>query len=52
MVWGKDRADADEAFQFSFISLIQNIYNEEDINLTKKAREIKKKLSALIDQIK
>lgn len=52
MVWGKERAGADEAFQFSFISLIQNIYNEEDINLTKKAREIKKKLSALIDQIK
>lgn len=52
MVWGKDRAEADEAFQFSFVSLIQNIYNEDDNNLTKKAKEIKKKLAALIDQIK
>ncbi len=52
MVWGKDREEADEAFQFSFISLIQNFYNEEDANLNKKAKEIKKKLAVLIDQIK
>jgi hypothetical protein len=52
LVWGKDRDEADGAFQFAFISLIQNIYNEEEANLTKKAKEIKKKLAALIDQIK
>ncbi|MDQ3683670.1 MAG: hypothetical protein M3352_11475, partial [Bacteroidota bacterium] len=51
-VWDKDRNEADEAFQFAFISLIQNIYNEDDNNLTKKAKEIKKKLAALIDEIK
>lgn len=52
LVWGKDREEADEAFQFNFISLIQTIYNEEDSNLTSKAQLIKKKLSSLIDQIK
>lgn len=52
LVWGADRNEADEAFQFSFISLIQNIYNEDDGNLTNKAKEIKKKLTELIDEIK
>jgi len=52
MVWGAERQEADEAFQFSFISLVQNIYNEDDANLMKKARKIKKKLATLIDHIK
>lgn len=52
LVWGKDRDEADEAFQFNFISLIQTIYNEDNSNLTNKAQSIKRKLSSLIDQIK
>ena len=52
VVWGDNRADAEEAFQFNFISLIQTIYNEDDSNLTNKAKEVKKKLTNLIDQIK
>jgi hypothetical protein len=52
LVWSNDREEAEEAFQFNFISLIKTIYNEDDSNLTNKAREIKKKLTNLIDQIK
>ena len=52
LVWGNDREEAEEAFQFNFISFIKTIYNEDDSNLTNKAREIKKKLTNLIDQIK
>jgi hypothetical protein len=51
LVWGKDRSEAEDAFRFAFISLIQNIHNEDDKNLNKEAKEIKKKLSAIIDQI-
>lgn len=52
LVWGKDRSEADEVFKFAFISLVQNIYNENDKNLTREAKEIKKKLDTIIDQIK
>jgi len=52
LVWDKERQEADDAFRFAFISLIQNIYNEADANLTKKAKEIKKKLGNIIDKIK
>lgn len=52
MVWGNNREEIDTAFQFAFISLVQNIYNESDENLTLKAKVIKQKLSELIDQIK
>ncbi len=52
LVWGDNREEAEEAFQFNFISLIQTIYNENDSNLTTKAKDIKKKLTNLIEQIK
>lgn len=52
MVWDKERSEADAAFQFTLLALIQNYYNEEDANLTKKAREIKRRLSELIEKIK
>jgi hypothetical protein len=52
IVWEKERPDADEAFQFAFVSLVQNFYYEDDANLTPKAREVKKRLSSLIEQIK
>ena len=52
LVWGDSREDAEEAFQFNFIALIQTIYNENDSNLTNKAKVIKKKLTNLIEQIK
>jgi hypothetical protein len=52
MVWEKERSEANEAFQFAFVALVQNFYYEDDENLTPKAREIKKKLSSLIEQIK
>lgn len=51
-VWGKEREEANEAFCFTFISLVRTIYNEEDLNLTTKATTIKQKLAAIIDQIK
>jgi hypothetical protein len=52
LVWDDTRENAEEAFQFNFISLIQTIYNESDNSLDSNAREIKKKLTNLIEQIK
>jgi len=52
LVWDDTRENAQEAFEFNFISLIQTIYNEPDSNLDSKAKEVKKKLNKLIEQIK
>jgi hypothetical protein len=52
LVWGEDRNIAEEAFNFTFASLVESIYLEKDINLTEKALKIKNKLSQLISEIK
>jgi len=51
-VWGKEREEADEAFYFTFVSLIRSIYNEDDSKLTRKAIELKEKLNEMINQVK
>ena len=50
-VWDNDRNDADEAFRFAFISLVKNFYVENDNRLTKSGKQVKYKLTSLIDQI-
>ena len=47
-VWGDTREEAEEAFQFSFYSLVQNFHNELDSKLSTKAKELKHKLQLLI----
>lgn len=51
-VWGENRKEADEAFHFTFISLVKTIYKEKDANLTKSALELKSKLAHLINENK
>ena len=46
--WGDTREEAEEAFQFSFYSLVQNFYDELDSKLSAKAKQLKHKLRLLI----
>jgi hypothetical protein len=50
--WGETRKEAEEAFDFSFCSIIENIYLEKDELLTKKALDIKIDLYSIIKEVK
>lgn len=50
-VWGDTREEAEEAFSFSFYSLVQNFYNEDDSKLSKSAQELKTGLKNIIKQV-
>lgn len=52
LVWDKEREDADAAFKFAFISLVQNLYNEDDEKLTEKAKTVKQVLTSMIREIR
>jgi hypothetical protein len=43
-VWGDTREDAEEAFNFTFISLFETYGKEDDENLTEEAQELKQSL--------
>ena len=47
-VWGETRELAEDAFQFSFHSLVEKFYNEADRKLSNKAKDLKSKLQLLI----
>ena len=51
-VWGKTRDEAEEAFAFTFHSLVENFAKENDKNLSPKARRLKKTLLNLIVNVK
>lgn len=50
-VWGDTREEVEDAFDFSFCSLVENIYLESDEHLTKKALEIKINLNSIIKEV-
>lgn len=50
--WGESRKDAEEAFDFTFYSLVINFANEEDAKLTDDAIVLKNKLNTMIRLIK
>lgn len=50
-VWGESRKEVEEAFFFSFYSLYQNYYLEDDINLSEEALLLKTNLKLLIKTI-
>jgi hypothetical protein len=47
-VWGESRVTAEQAFSFTFSALYQNYINEDDVNLSEKAKNIKIKLKNLV----
>lgn len=47
-VWGGSRAIAEQAFSFTFSALYQNYVNEDDENLSEKAKNIKIKLKTIV----
>jgi hypothetical protein len=49
--WGESRQDAEEAFNFSFISLVESILLEKDTNLTSEALTLKKALQRLVKSV-
>lgn len=51
LVWGDSREKVEEAFSFSFYSLYNNFYSEQDKNLSKDAILLKKKLKSLIKSV-
>lgn len=47
-VWGKNREDALNAFNFSFHALVQNYVNEDNSNLSLGARRLKNKIKSIL----
>lgn len=47
-VWGDDRKEAEDAFNFALQSIIKNIYYEKDEKLTNRAIQLKKHLSSIL----
>lgn len=50
-VWGETRDEAEEAFSFSFFSLYENFYLENDKNLSPDAQSLKKELGRIIKEV-
>lgn len=50
-VWGENRKEVEDAFNFSFFSLYKNYYNEDDINLSEDALSLKEKLTEIINKV-
>ncbi|WP_299756111.1 hypothetical protein [uncultured Pontibacter sp.] len=50
-VWGETREDAEEAFNFTFISLYESYALEEDVNLTEGAKQLKDMLMSLVHRV-
>jgi hypothetical protein len=51
MVWGENREAVEEAFSFSFYSLYETFYLEDDKRLSKEAIVLKKKLKKIIKSV-
>ncbi|MBO9690868.1 MULTISPECIES: hypothetical protein [Chryseobacterium] len=51
-VWGESRKEAENAFDFTFYSLVLNYVKEKDENLTNDAIQLKNKLKTMIRLIK
>lgn len=47
-VWGDSRTEAEKAFSFTFSALYQNYVNDDDVNLSETAKNIKIKLKQIV----
>jgi hypothetical protein len=47
-VWGKNKEEVLNAFNFSFHALVQNFANDDDSNLSLGARKLKNKIKSIL----